>query len=54
MSKKVPETGKFDWIRRMGVHEAYHLNSVNRMLHILLIPLQLLGIVKLFTMIKIY
>jgi uncharacterized membrane protein YGL010W len=37
----------FDWVRRMGVHEAYHLDRTNRVIHWLCIPLELAAVVKL-------
>ncbi len=37
----------FDWVRRMGVHEAYHLDPTNRLIHWICIPLELAGVLKL-------
>jgi uncharacterized membrane protein YGL010W len=39
--------GAFGWKRRMGVHEAYHQRGANRVLHWLLIPVELWAVVKL-------
>jgi uncharacterized membrane protein YGL010W len=33
--------GAFDWVRRMGVHEAYHLDRTNRIIHWICIPIEL-------------
>jgi len=44
---ELPSSGRFDWKRRMGVHEAYHQSLANRWLHWSCIPLELLAIVKL-------
>lgn len=44
-------TGAFDWVRRMGVHEAYHLDATNRLIHWLCIPLELGALVKLLTLV---
>ncbi len=44
-------TGAFDWVRRMGVHEAYHLDATNRLIHWLCIPLELAALVKLLTLV---
>src|SRR5262249_16866731 len=41
----------FDWVRRMGVHEAYHRSRKNRIIHWLCIPLELLVVVKLLSMV---
>ncbi len=43
--------GPFDWIRRMGVHEAYHLNRTNRLIHWLCIPIELAAVLKLLTLV---
>src|SRR5690349_5277212 len=37
----------FDWLRRMGVHEAYHLDPTNRLIHWICIPLELAAFLKL-------
>jgi uncharacterized membrane protein YGL010W len=39
----------FDWVRRMGVHEAYHLHRANRVLHWVNIPIELMMVVKLLS-----
>lgn len=41
----------FDWVRRMGVHEAHHLDPTNRLIHWICIPLQLGAVVKLLTLV---
>src|SRR5688572_27408910 len=41
------DASRFDWIRRMGVHEAYHLDPTNRLLHWICIPIELAAVVKL-------
>lgn len=41
--------GSFDWIRRMGVHEAYHTSPMNRIFHWVCIPFELFGVVKLLS-----
>ena len=38
---------RFDWVRRMGVHEAYHLDPINRSIHWLCIPIELAAVVTL-------
>lgn len=38
---------RFDWVRRMGVHEAYHLDPTNRRIHWICIPIELAAVVKL-------
>ncbi|TDM00369.1 MAG: hypothetical protein C4K58_03895 [Flavobacteriaceae bacterium] len=43
--------GAFEWQKRMGIHEAYHTNSVNRIIHWLCIPFELFALVSLFSMI---
>jgi uncharacterized membrane protein YGL010W len=43
--------GRFEWLRRMGVHEAYHLSRANRLVHWLCIPIELFAVVKLLTLI---
>lgn len=40
-------TGAFDWVRRMGVHEAYHLDRTNRIIHWVCIPIELAALLKL-------
>jgi uncharacterized membrane protein YGL010W len=40
------EAGVFDWIRRMGVHEAHHLSGANRAIHWMCIPIELCALVK--------
>ena len=45
------DDGFFQWKRRMGVHEAYHRNAVNRLLHWAFIPLELWAVVKLFSLV---
>lgn len=44
--------GRFDWLYRMGVHEAYHLDARNRLIHWLCIPLELWSVLKLGTLIQ--
>lgn len=39
-------TGAFDWVRRMGVHEAYHLDRTNRIIHWVCIPIELAAALK--------
>jgi uncharacterized membrane protein YGL010W len=41
----------YDWIRRMGVHEAYHLDATNRLIHWLCIPVELAALLKLLALI---
>jgi uncharacterized membrane protein YGL010W len=43
--------GRFEWVRRMGVHEAYHLDRTNRLIHWICIPIELMMIVKLLSMV---
>jgi uncharacterized membrane protein YGL010W len=40
-------SGAFEWIRRMGVHEAYHLDARNRLVHWICIPVELAAVLKL-------
>lgn len=40
-------SGAFEWIRRMGVHEAYHLDPTNRLIHWICIPIELAAVLKL-------
>jgi uncharacterized membrane protein YGL010W len=42
--------GRFDWIRRMGVHEAYHLDPTNRLIHWVCIPIELAAVLKLLAL----
>lgn len=44
------EPTTFDWVRRMGVHEAYHLSPVNRVIHWTCIPLELAALLKLLAL----
>jgi uncharacterized membrane protein YGL010W len=46
----VTEPSAFEWVRRMGVHEAYHLDPTNRLLHWLCIPLELGAALKLLAL----
>ena len=46
------ENGRFEWIRRMGVHEAYHQATANRWVHWLCIPIELFAVVKLLTLVR--
>lgn len=46
----VTETPAFDWVRRMGVHEAYHLDPTNRLIHWVCIPIQLAAVLKLLAL----
>ncbi len=39
----------FEWTRRMGVHQAYHLSVANKIIHGVCIPFQLWGIVRLLS-----
>jgi uncharacterized membrane protein YGL010W len=43
--------GVFEWKRRMGVHEAYHQDARNRLVHWLCIPVELLSVVALLALI---
>jgi uncharacterized membrane protein YGL010W len=45
------ETKPFDWVRRMGVHEAYHLDPTNRLIHWICIPLELAALLKLLSLV---
>lgn len=45
------EASRFDWVRRMGVHEAYHLHPTNRVIHWVCIPIELAAFVKLLAVI---
>jgi uncharacterized membrane protein YGL010W len=45
--------GFFEWKRRMGVHEAYHRDAINRVVHWVCIPLELFAVVKLLTLVPI-
>jgi uncharacterized membrane protein YGL010W len=45
------DEGIFGWKRRMGVHEAYHRATLNRVLHWICIPLELWAAVKLLTLV---
>src|SRR6185369_9454253 len=44
-------SGAFDWIRRMGVHKAYHLDPTNRLIHWICIPIELAAVVKLLSLV---
>lgn len=44
-------SGAFDWIRRMGVHEAYHLDPTNRLIHWICIPIELAAVLKLLAVV---
>jgi uncharacterized membrane protein YGL010W len=41
------ESGKFDWVKRMGVHLAFHTNPINKTMHLILIPFELMGAIAL-------
>ncbi|KAI3661904.1 hypothetical protein MP638_005945 [Amoeboaphelidium occidentale] len=41
------EEGNFNWIKRMGVQEAYHRNPMNRLLHYFLVPIELMAVIAL-------
>ncbi len=41
MARSPHGTARFDWVRRMGVHEAYHLDPTNRLIHWICIPVEL-------------
>ncbi|TDM04921.1 MAG: hypothetical protein C4K60_21045 [Ideonella sp. MAG2] len=43
--------GAFEWQRRMGVHEAYHQNKTNRLIHWFCIPFELFALVAIFSMV---
>jgi uncharacterized membrane protein YGL010W len=47
-----PGMSRFDWVRRMGVHEAYHLSRTNRIIHWICIPLQLFAVVWLLSLVR--
>jgi uncharacterized membrane protein YGL010W len=47
MTESARFESRFDWVRRMGVHEAYHLHPINRLIHWICIPLELAAVVKL-------
>ncbi len=49
----LPSSGAFGWKRRMGVHEAYHQSTANRLLHWLCIPVELWAVVKLASLVPI-
>lgn len=53
MRSTIDGLGRFEWLRRMGVHEAYHRNATNRLLHWLLIPLQLFAMTALLSMVPV-
>lgn len=42
--------GIFEWKRRMGVHLAYHQSSMNRLIHFICFPCQLIGLLKLLSL----
>jgi uncharacterized membrane protein YGL010W len=44
-------SGAFEWIRRMGVHEAYHLDPTNRLIHWICIPIEIAAVLKLAALI---
>jgi len=46
-------SGRFEWVRRMGVHEAYHKSTVNRIIHWICIPFELFAVVKLLSLVRI-
>jgi uncharacterized membrane protein YGL010W len=43
----------FQWVRRMGVHEAYHLSRANRIIHWICIPIELWMVVKLLSLVHV-
>jgi len=50
MHKKI-STGVFNWIERMGAHEAYHQGFLNRLIHWICIPFELFGIIKILSIV---
>lgn len=46
----IEKAGAFQWVRSMGVHEAYHLSRANRIIHWTCIPLELFCAVKLLSL----
>jgi uncharacterized membrane protein YGL010W len=45
--------GAFGWKERMGIHQAYHLSAVNRLLHWICIPLELWSILVALSLIRV-
>jgi len=48
------DQGIFGWKRRMGVHEAYHQNKMNRIFHFVCIPFQLFAVVLLLSRVSFF
>ncbi|MGH2958725.1 MAG: hypothetical protein ACRDKE_03910 [Solirubrobacterales bacterium] len=48
-----PAYGAFGWVRRMGIHFAYHQSTANRVIHAFFIPLELFALVLLTSQLKI-
>src|SRR5690349_9881 len=46
-------TSRFDWVRRMGMHEAYHQSAANWLMHWVCIPLELFAFLKLVSLVQI-
>ena len=44
---------RFQWVRRMGIHEAYHKSTVNRIIHWICIPFELFAVVKILSLARI-
>lgn len=42
--------GRFSWLQRMGIHEAYHRDATNRLLHWICIPIELLATIALLSL----
>jgi len=42
--------GRFQWLRRMGVHEAYHQSGPNRVIHWICIPIELFAFIRLLAL----
>lgn len=40
---------RFDWVRRMGAHEAHHTSTANRVIHWLCIPVELFMLAELLS-----
>lgn len=49
MTSSADVTLRFDWVRRMGVHEAYHQSPRNRLIHWICIPVELFAVVLLLS-----
>ena len=46
--------GRFEWIERMGRHEAYHQSFINRLFHWICIPIELFGVLKMTSLLTLF